>query len=171
MRKVIAIAGIAGLSLVWAAVPAGAGNNNPNFVSTPSSGPPGTVIHAGDHNFGCDSIDAKIHLELVSVSEQTVASADTTVNSDSIWDVDLTVPANAAAGDYVITAHCDGGEFQVVYNENSFTVTAPPATTTTTSTTVAAAAATTTTTTVPPVAVVPAATPAAPVVASPALTG
>jgi len=170
MRKVIAIAGIAGLSLVWAAVPAGAGNNS-SFVSTPSSGPAGTVIHASDHNFGCDSIDAKIHVELVSPSEVTVASADTTVNSDSVWDVDLTVPANAAAGTYVVTATCNGGEFQAFYNDNSFTVTAPPATTTTTSTTVAAAAATTTTTTVPPVVVVPAATPAAPVVAAPALTG
>jgi hypothetical protein len=158
------------LSLVWAAVPAGAGKNV-TFVSTPSSGPAGTVIHASDHNFGCDSPGADVHVELISQDEETVAEAGTTVNSDSVWDLDLTVPAGTPPGAYIVTANCNDGEFQVFYNDNSFTVTAAPATTTTTSTTVAATAATTTTTTVPPVVVAPAATPAAPVVASPALTG
>jgi hypothetical protein len=169
MRKVIAIAGIASLSLVWAAVPAGAGNLA-SFDINPTSGPPGTVIHASDHNFGCDSIDANIHVELINNDETVVASADTTVTNQSIWDVDITVPADAAPGDYIVTARCNA-EGSFFYNEDPFTVTAPPATTTTTSTTVAAAAVTTTTTTVPAAVVVPAATPAAPVVAAPTMTG
>jgi len=170
MRKVIAIAGIAGLSLVWAAVPAGAGNN-PNFVSTPASGPPGTVIHASDHNFGCDSSGATVRVDLVDQNEHTVIEVQTHVTNDAIWDADLTVPAGTPAGDYVVTVDCMNGEFQVFYTNNAFVVTVAAPTTTTTSTTIAPAAVTTTTTTVPPVPVVPAATPAAPVVASPALTG
>jgi hypothetical protein len=169
VRKIIAIAGIAGLSLGLAAIPAGAGNNA-DFVSTPESGPPGTVIHASDHNFNCDAIEAAVHVRLISEdTEDTIAEADTFTGNDATWDVDLTVPADAAPGAYVVDADCTDGEFRVFYNDNPFTVTEPVATTTTTSTTVAAAAeTTTTTTTIPAVVVTPAATP---VVASPALTG
>jgi hypothetical protein len=170
MRKVIAIAGVAGLSLVWAAVPAGAGNN-PNFVSSPTKGPPGTVIHASDHNFGCDSIGATVRVDLVDQNEHTVIEVQTHVTDASIWDADLTVPDGTPPGGYVITVDCIDGEFQVFYSNNEFVVTAAAATTTTTTSTTIAPAAVTTTTTVPPAPVVPAATPAAPVVASPALTG
>jgi hypothetical protein len=167
MRRIIAIAGIAGLSLGLAAIPAGAGNNA-NFVSTPESGPPGTVIHASDHNFSCDSTGAEVHVELIAPDESIVAEADTVVADDSTWDVDITVPADAVVGEYIVEAVCSDGEFRVFYNDNSFTVTAAPATTTTSTTVAAAAVTTTTTTTVPAVVVTPAATP---VVASPALTG
>jgi hypothetical protein len=175
VRKIIAIAGIVGLSLCWAVMPAGAGNS-PHFDSTPTSGPPGTVIHASDNNFNCDSPGASVQVKLIA-NESVIAEGDTTVGADSKWAVDLTVPSNAAAGEDTLTATCSGEEFQVFYANNSFTVTAVVATTTTTE------PATTTTTTTVPVVITPATTPttmappvptapaAAPVVASPALTG
>jgi hypothetical protein len=172
MRRIIAIAGIAGLSLGLAAMPAGAGTN-PSFESTPSSGPAGTVIHASDNNFNCDSSGATVHVEVFDAQEKSVAQADTEVTSDATWAVDVKIPNGAEPGQYVVTAICTDGELRVVYADNPFTVTAPPATTTTTSTsttTTVAAAAVTTTTTVP-VVVTPAATPAAPVVAAPKFTG
>jgi hypothetical protein len=180
VRKIIAIAGIVGLSLCWAVMPAGAGNS-PHFDSTPSSGPPGTVIHASDTNFNCDQPGANVVVKLIA-GEVVIAQGNTTVDADSTWAVDVTVPSDAVPGEDTLTAKCtDNEEFSVFYANNSFTVTAVVATTTTTTTT--APAPTTTTTTVVPVIITPATTPttvappvptapaAAPVVASPALTG
>jgi len=174
MRKIIAIAGIVGLSLCWAVMPAGAGNS-PHFDSTPTSGPPGTVIHASDPDFNCDSTGANVHVEVIGQDENTIAEADTTVGADATWAVDVTIPSDATPGEYAVTASCSGDETRVFYADNSFTVTAVVETTTTTApaptttTTVKVVPqATTTTTTVAPVPVAPAATP---VVASPALTG
>jgi hypothetical protein len=181
VRKIIAIAGIVGLSLCWAVMPAGAGNS-PHFDSTPSSGPPGTVIHASDTNFNCDQPGANVVVKLIA-GEVVIAQGNTTVDADSTWAVDVTVPSDAVPGEDTLTAKCtdNAHEFSVFYANNSFTVTAVVATTTTTTTT--APAPTTTTTTVVPVIITPATTPttvappvptapaAAPVVASPALTG
>jgi hypothetical protein len=175
MHRIVAFAGIVGLSLGWAVMPAGAGNSSP-FVSTPSSGPPGTVIHTSDTNFNCDSPGAAVHIELIDPQQHSAAAADTTVANDSTWRADVTVPNDATPGDYFVAASCTDGELRVVYTANPFTVTAAVATSTTTSTTVPA---TTTTTTVAPqsvpttvpAAAVPTAAAATPVVVAPALTG
>ena len=179
MRRIIAIAGIVGLSLLWAGVPAGAGVSA-TFVSTPTSGPPGTVIHASDDNFNCDSPGASVHVEVFDAHENSVGSADTTVAADSTWHVDVTVSADAAPGEDIVTASCTDGDFRVVYRNNSFTVTTAVEPTTTTT----VAPTTTTTATTVPVTTVPATTPstvapqsvptapaATPVVAAPAMTG
>ena len=79
VRKIITIAGIFGLSLCWAVMPAGAGNS-PHFDSTPSSGPPGTVIHASDTNFNCDQPGANVVVKLIA-GEVVIAHTNATVNS------------------------------------------------------------------------------------------
>jgi hypothetical protein len=180
MRKIIAIAGIVGLSLSWAAMPAGAGNS-PHFDSTPSSGPPGTVIHASDTNFNCDEPGASVVVKLIA-DGVVIAHGNTTVDADSKWAVDVTVPSDAVPGQDTLTAKCDDveREFVVFYANNSFTVTAvvatttttePAPTTTTTTVPVVITPETTPTTVAPPVTPMPTAPAAAPVVASPALTG
>ena len=173
MRRIIAVAGISALSLGWAALPAGAGVTA-HFVSTPTSGPAGTVIHnSGDAELDdgvCDLVDENVHVEIFDAQEASVAQGDTSVNQDLTWSVDVKMPADAAPGQYVITAFCTDGESRGSYVENTFTVTAPVVTTTTT-TTVKEQPATVTTTTTVPVVVTPAAAPAPVVVAAPAFTG
>jgi hypothetical protein len=181
MRRIVAVAGIAALSLGWAAMPAGAGTSA-HFVSTPDAGPPGTTIHnSGNGEFdgsNCLIVNENVHVEVFDAQENSVAQGDTTTNEDLSWAVDVTMPTDAADGAYIITAFCTDGDSRGSYVNNTFTVTAPVVTTTTstastTSTTVAAGSVTTTTTTTTtvPVVVTPAATPAPAVVASPALTG
>jgi len=175
MRRIIAVAGISALSLGWAALPAGAGVTA-HFVSTPTSGPAGTVIHnSGDSKLDdgvCDLVDENVHVEVFDANENSVAEGDTSVNQDLTWSVDVKMPANAAPGEYVITAFCTDGESRGSYVNNSFTVTAPVVTTTTTTTVKEQpATVTTTTSTTVPVVVTPAATPAPVVVAAPAFTG
>ncbi|HEV7523447.1 MAG TPA: hypothetical protein VGP92_00685 [Acidimicrobiia bacterium] len=174
MKRIVAMVGIAGLSLGWALMPAGAGQNAP-FQSTPGSGPPGTVIHNGDDEPFCNGEGSRFRVELIDQNEHTVATAETDIpNGNGHPATDLTVPAGTLPGLYILHATCVGIDSSFNYIDKDFTVTAAPATTTTTeattTTTVAAAVATTTTTTVP-VVVMPQATPAAPVVASPALAG
>ena len=176
MRRIIAVAGIAALSLGWAALPAGAGTSA-HFVSTPGAGPPGTIIHNSGNgefdNSNCLIIGENVHVEVFDAQENSVAAGDTATNEDLTWAVDVTMPADAADGEYIITAFCTDGDSRGNYVNNTFTVTAPVVTTTTptTTTTGVSAAVTTTTTTTVPVVVTPAATPAPAVVASPALTG
>lgn len=170
MRRIVAIVGVVGLSLAWTALPASAGAST-HFVSTPASGPPGTVIHAsGDSALDdstCDIVDEDIHVEVFGPNENSVASGDTTVNSDFTWQVDVTIPAGAAPGHYVVTAFCSfGAETDANYISNPFTVTAAVQPTTTTT----VLPLSTTTTTVAPQAV-PVAPAAAPVVAAPVMTG
>ncbi len=176
MRRIIAVAGIAALSLGWAALPAEAGVSA-HFVSTPGSGPAGTVIHnSGDPKLDdglCDYADGTAHVEVFDSQQNSVAQGDAGVNQDLSWSVDVKMPANAAPGAYIITAFCSGGESRSSYANNAFTVTAPVVTTTTTTTVkVQQATTTTTTTTIPaPAVVTPAAAPAPAVVAAPAFTG
>ena len=76
MRKVIAIVGIAGLGLAWAALPATAGEN-PQFTISPESGPPGTVIHAADTTASCNfDGDFDVEVELIAPDASSVDEAD-----------------------------------------------------------------------------------------------
>jgi hypothetical protein len=175
MRKIITVAGIAALSLGWAALPAAAGVSA-HFVSTPTSGPAGTVIHnSGDAELddgNCDLVDENVHVEVFDAQQNSVAEGDTEVTDNLTWSVDVKMPSDAAPGAYIITAFCTDGESRGSYVNNTFTVTAPVVTSTTTTTVrELPAVAPTTTTTVAPVPVAPAATPAPAVVAAPAFTG
>jgi hypothetical protein len=169
MRRIIAIAGIAAFALTAGAIPASA-VFSPQFSSTPESGPPGTVIHAfsgGDDS--CDQAGIDVVVTFGRFDTAPTATVHTTAKNDAgDWSVDITVPNDSAPGEYVVNARC--ATFEVVYASNPFTVTKAVATTTTSTTVLATAGSSTTTTTVPP-APVPVAVAAAPVVASPALTG
>src|SRR5206468_3409610 len=135
---------------------------------------PGTVIHTSGDDFTCARPGEAVHVEVFSPEEASVASADTTVVPNGTWAVDVTIPGDAAAGQYTVRVDCTDGESHSSYPDQTFTVTAPPTTTTvapTTSTTVGVEA--TTTSTVPPTVTVVGvpAPPATPVVASATLTG
>jgi len=165
MRRFVAVVGIAGLGLAWAAMPASAGTAA-RFVSTPASGPAGTVIHASSDaardGSTCDIPGESVHVEIFGPGEVSVATGDTTVTSGLKWSVIVKIPAGSVPGSYDVTASCTDGESSANYIDNGFTVTASVITTTTT------VGGPTTTVPTPEV---PQATPATPVVASARLTG
>jgi hypothetical protein len=120
---------------------------------------------------GIDCTDApNVTVELLDPAGDVVATV--MIPADGSWEGTITVPADAAAGTYTVTAFCNGVDSDgFPYNNNTFQVTGTAPTTTTTTVppvTVVPATATTTTTTVAPVVVAPA---AAPVVAEPATAG
>jgi len=135
------------------------------FDSSPDSGPPGTVVSVSSIEGNlCDGPDV-----VIQIVNETTSLVQVTLESDGSWEGHVTIPSDAAPGEYEIDAHCDEGDDDGFdYAPNTFTVTGSAPTTTTTTTTVPVQPQATTTTTVAPVVVAPA---AAPVVAEPATAG
>jgi hypothetical protein len=172
VRRILVLGAVVASLLAWNVSTSWAGA--PGILVDPTSGPPGTVVHVESTSFACgDGGGGDVHVGLFAPDddEVPVAEAETTsLDETPEWAVDLTVPNDATPGEYTVVAVCFYNEQSFRYIPGNFTVTAvaPTTTTSTTTTTVEAQASTTTTTTVP---VAPTAEPAAPVVASPALTG
>jgi hypothetical protein len=109
----------------------------------PSSGPPGTGVVVGANRPGetpCPNAGDVAHVRMIDPATKTTI-AETFINTDdlngNIWEDQFDVPADAAPGDYTLTADCAADEAappDLTYADLAFTVTAPNAGTTTTTT-------------------------------------
>ncbi|MGH9277171.1 MAG: exo-alpha-sialidase [Acidimicrobiales bacterium] len=123
---------VVGLAVLASGIGIGVGRADgagPAFSSSPTSGPPGTVISAWYGSAVCPppGPGAVVTVVLAQPGGAVVAQASSPVFAGGQWFVQFTVPAGAAGGTHVLSATCStaAGPY-LTYSPNSFTVTGAP---------------------------------------------
>ena len=97
------------------------------FVRTPSHGKPGTVIHS--EGTGCEYEGKPYDFAAVYLhqpGQDTLAQERYDIADDGSFSGDLTVPADARAGKYLLSAECYASDMAFVVADTYFTVDGPP---------------------------------------------
>ncbi len=121
-----------GLLFLATAFPASAQEANPGytFTYTPSHGKPGTVIHVegtGCHYEGKPYEYAAVYLYYRGDPDETTARAREryAIADDGSFSGDLTVPTDAPAGKYILSADCYASDMAFAVADTDFIVDGP----------------------------------------------